>query len=179
MGTYKAIIKNKTLSEALKRSEKIQAHIKKLQQDKIGKPLSEETRKKISMALKGRTLSKEHRANLSKAQRNENHPSWKGGISKTKEGKAQYRNKRRSLKYLNGGTFTALEWTQLKEKYGNKCALCGVGESEKGLTVDHIIPLSRGGDNFIQNIQPLCHSCNNKKATKVFRIKPTGEFLLF
>ncbi len=34
-------------------------------------------------------------------------------------------------------------------------------------TKDHILPLSRGGSDAIQNIQPLCYQCQFKKGSKV------------
>jgi len=44
------------------------------------------------------------------------------------------------------------------------CAKC---ESEYRLTVDHIIPLSKGGNNELSNLQVLCAECNASKGNKV------------
>jgi 5-methylcytosine-specific restriction endonuclease McrA len=55
------------------------------------------------------------------------------------------------------------EFTDLCKKYDDKCLRCGL---VKKLSMDHIIPLSKGGSNYITNIQPLCKSCNSKKATE-------------
>jgi 5-methylcytosine-specific restriction endonuclease McrA len=41
-----------------------------------------------------------------------------------------------------------------------KCLVCGTLEN---LTVDHIIPRSKGGTNHIENLQTLCNDCNHKK----------------
>lgn len=68
--------------------------------------------------------------------------------------------RRRARLIGNGGSHTILEWTSLKKQYQNKCAMC---QQEKKLTKDHIIPLSKGGTDYISNIQPLCQSCNSKK----------------
>ncbi len=40
------------------------------------------------------------------------------------------------------------------------CQYCG---STKRLTVDHIIPVSKGGQNIWKNMVTCCFSCNNKK----------------
>jgi 5-methylcytosine-specific restriction endonuclease McrA len=78
----------------------------------------------------------------------------------------------RRARVLNAqGSFTSEEWTALCESYGNRCAACG--KSVK-LTVDHIVPLSRGGTNYIENIQPLCKSCNSRKHTKTIRYAKKG-----
>lgn len=66
-------------------------------------------------------------------------------------------------KKANGGTFTDAEWVALCERYDNRCLCCG---EQKPLTADHVIPLSKGGSNYITNIQPLCQSCNSSKGTK-------------
>jgi 5-methylcytosine-specific restriction endonuclease McrA len=62
------------------------------------------------------------------------------------------------------GTHSLQQWKELKIKHNNKCAICGL---EKSLTKDHIIPLSKGGSDYIENIQPLCRNCNSKKYNKI------------
>ena len=73
---------------------------------------------------------------------------------------------RRARKLGNGGTFTMQEWQALKEFYNFICLRCGRKEPEILLTPDHVLPLVRGGSNSIDNIQPLCRSCNCSKHTK-------------
>lgn len=63
------------------------------------------------------------------------------------------------------GQHTLKEWQQIKISFNNKCAIC---KQEKPLTKDHIIPLSKGGSDYIENIQPLCKSCNSKKHNKIY-----------
>jgi 5-methylcytosine-specific restriction endonuclease McrA len=72
--------------------------------------------------------------------------------------------RRRARKRSAGGSFTAQEWRNLCAQYGNRCLCCGSADTE--LTIDHVIPLVMGGRNDIENIQPLCLTCNLRKARK-------------
>lgn len=62
------------------------------------------------------------------------------------------------------GNVTYTEWVSLLERYGNKCLCCN--KTNIKLTQDHIVPLSKGGEHHISNIQPLCGPCNSSKGTK-------------
>jgi 5-methylcytosine-specific restriction endonuclease McrA len=70
----------------------------------------------------------------------------------------------------NGGKFTLNEWTKIKKKYFFTCLKCHKREPQIRLTIDHIIPLSKGGKHERTNIQPLCQRCNSKKGTKVEQV---------
>lgn len=63
----------------------------------------------------------------------------------------------------NGGHHTQLQWEFLKGAHNYQCRMCNKMEPEIKLTKDHIIPIRHGGNDDIQNIQPLCRSCNSKK----------------
>jgi hypothetical protein len=64
------------------------------------------------------------------------------------------------------------EWVQKVEQYEHKCARCGVQQDDDiVLQADHIIPLSLGGHDEIENIQPLCHACNSSKNATVHNYK--------
>lgn len=61
------------------------------------------------------------------------------------------------------GTYTNAEWAALCAEHDHRCVGCGEREP---LTRDHIQPLSAGGSNTIDNIQPLCLSCNLSKGRR-------------
>lgn len=63
------------------------------------------------------------------------------------------------------GKHTFQEWNDLLVEFNNKCAFC---KKDEKITKDHIIPLSKGGSDYIDNIQPLCKSCNSKKNNNIY-----------
>lgn len=57
-------------------------------------------------------------------------------------------------------------WWQLKTAAG-LCHYCGRKFPVKKLTMDHIIPLSRGGRSDKGNLVPCCKECNTAKKTEL------------
>jgi len=76
----------------------------------------------------------------------------------------EYNHKRRARVFAGGGSFTSQEWEDLKTKFNNTCLCCGIMEK---LTADHVIPVSKGGSSNIDNIQPLCKTCNSSKGVRI------------
>jgi len=81
----------------------------------------------------------------------------------------------------NGGSWTGKQWVALKAAHEDKCLGCGRTETEviamgRKLVPDHIKPLSLGGANSIENLQPLCHgdgsSCNMLKSARWIDYRP-------
>lgn len=72
-------------------------------------------------------------------------------------------HRRRARLLGNGGAFTAKQWLALKAKHGHLCLCC---RKHRKLEPDHVVPLCKGGRNDIKNIQPLCGTCNRRKAAK-------------
>jgi len=65
-------------------------------------------------------------------------------------------------KYANG-SYSTKDYLRLKSRLNNMCGYCNEAEAD---TIDHIIPLSRGGSNYIGNIMPACGKCNYSKQCK-------------
>lgn len=106
-------------------------------------------------------------------------PKWKiyKTSSKRRAIERASSQKRRALFKNLEGSYTAQEWINLKERYGNICLCCKLHQSEldRPLEQDHIIPVTKpGSTNWITNIQPLCHDCNGMggKGTKIIDYRP-------
>lgn len=60
-------------------------------------------------------------------------------------------------------TLTDAEWSIIKQIYGNKCAYC---HRKRPLTMDHVVPISKGGPHTADNVVPACRSCNSRKGAR-------------
>ncbi len=158
-------------------------------------PFSEEWKKKIGIGHKGIKFSDERKSKISQAKigkkrpdiTGENSSQWKGG-RKSERYKSLARERSRLWKVNNPKRVAAQvylrrakkrqtevpmlesEWQNILLKYNGECLDCG---SKEKITCDHIIPISKGGQHTINNVQPLCLKCNMKKHIKIidFRLK--------
>jgi 5-methylcytosine-specific restriction endonuclease McrA len=48
----------------------------------------------------------------------------------------------------------------------HRCQYCGAEPDKKTLTLDHVVPKSRGGKKNYENIVTSCQPCNQKKANR-------------
>ena len=46
------------------------------------------------------------------------------------------------------------------------CQYCGRHFEEKELTLDHVVPVSKGGGNSWENLVTCCFKCNNRKGNR-------------
>ena len=92
---------------------------------------------------------------------------WK----RTEKGRANNQrsnSKRRARLREIINTLTSEEWLDILTQHNFKCAYCGKELINSfDTTRDHIIPISKGGNNTKENIVPSCRSCNSKKYNKI------------
>jgi hypothetical protein len=92
------------------------------------------------------------------------HPLTAAKISHSDKDQVSSQNSRAKGLGLSGA-FTVGNWREVKRRQRLRCGFCG---RKKFLTIDHIVPLSRGGTNSYCNIQALCQSCNSSKGDKTW-----------
>lgn len=82
------------------------------------------------------------------------------------EKRRQKHNAYRAKKRAAEGTYTAADVQAQYERQKGKCYYCHkkVGDAYH---VDHVVPLSRGGSNWPENIVIACPTCNQRKREKL------------
>jgi len=116
-----------------------------------GKPLSAEWKEALS---EGRKKSEKCKG--------KNLYNWKGGKETEAQRMKIASHKRRSLQKL---LIDKIFLENLLKAQSNKCFFCECDLSNYK-AIEHLTPLSRGGDNQIYNLVYSCKSCNSKKRNK-------------
>jgi 5-methylcytosine-specific restriction endonuclease McrA len=80
-----------------------------------------------------------------------------------REQKRAYDHNYRARKVAAEGILTKEVVQKVFETYGVICLACG---STSDIQIDHVTPLSLGGTNMFENLQPLCKSCNSSKGNR-------------
>ncbi|VAW94052.1 HNH endonuclease family protein [hydrothermal vent metagenome] len=65
------------------------------------------------------------------------------------------------------GSVPTLNNRELFRRDGHTCMYCLSTLSERHLTRDHVIPMSRGGRNVWMNVVTACRACNQRKADQL------------
>jgi len=69
--------------------------------------------------------------------------------------------------------FTEEEWQQKLESTNGICLMCNKNVGIDKLALDHIIPVSKAPVGLvytIDDVQPICGSCNSQKGNKIYMI---------
>lgn len=65
------------------------------------------------------------------------------------------------------GTYFAVEKSSEKDQGYHLNLYCIENGKEILMTHDHIVPVAKGGKNFLGNVQTMCRECNHSKGDKV------------
>lgn len=65
------------------------------------------------------------------------------------------------------GSHTEEEWAAVVDEFDRRCVQCGCRPADEPAK-DHIVPICLGGSDAIDNLQPLCRTCNSGKSLDTF-----------
>jgi 5-methylcytosine-specific restriction endonuclease McrA len=75
-------------------------------------------------------------------------------------------NRRARMKNADGN-FTLDDIRHIYDDQEHRCLYCGITVFDDEITVDHVIPITRGGSNWPDNLAVACQSCNSSKNNKL------------
>lgn len=106
---------------------------------------------------------RERRADRNKSWNDRNPGYHLKQYQKNRE-KVLFRNRRRELRIKAIDELSPGEWEKVVSDCNDTCIVPGCETSP--VTMDHVVPLSKNGRHHIDNLQPLCSSCNDRKGVK-------------
>lgn len=140
-----------------------------------GKKFNEKWRANLSSSHKDYVPTQKQLDTLRAYSSGKDNFNYIDGRDKNQKWRNWVKNKRNRLLRSKSpntiGNHTYGEWETVKAQFNWTCPRCLKSEPEVSLTRDHIVPLSKGGSDNIENIQPLCLKCNLWKYTKIINFK--------
>lgn len=70
--------------------------------------------------------------------------------------------------------FQKEKMANIYDKSNHHCSICGKPLRYGEMTIDHIVPLSRGGENTDDNLRCVCEECNKLKGNRMDNEMYTG-----
>ena len=74
---------------------------------------------------------------------------------------------RRATLMERRSTLTREDWEAIKRSQAQRCAYC---KKKRPLTIDHVIPLSKGGHHEATNVVAACKPCNSRKGDRILTL---------
>lgn len=79
--------------------------------------------------------------------------------------RASKRNTAHRRRVIIGSSTYQVRAKEIQKLLTQNCFYCG---STEKITIDHVVPIFRGGQHKIGNLVPACKSCNSSKGSKLF-----------
>jgi 5-methylcytosine-specific restriction endonuclease McrA len=73
-----------------------------------------------------------------------------------------FQSRRRARKAAGRNDLAPQQWEEVLQAFDSRCAYCH--KKSRTLEMEHVVPLSKGGENTVSNIVPSCVRCNRKKS---------------
>lgn len=101
------------------------------------------------------------------------HPEYRREYQRRPEVRLYKRLWQHKRRALLGGKVNVGSYRFVVQRDHSACQYCSLELKPREITIDHILPVSRGGTNDIENLCVSCLPCNLRKFTKL--IAPLGE----
>jgi 5-methylcytosine-specific restriction endonuclease McrA len=154
---YKRWHARKQYNDPVRRQRKRDQHEsyrQRLQSSPEGRKLIAARRKRFLDSKKNDEIWKEH-------TRAKHREGYARNIDLRRSKARLHAHKRRVL-VKDGGTYAIADIEALLQKQGYRCAACKKVIRHR-YEIDHVMPVSLGGANTIDNLQLLCRPCNRRK----------------
>lgn len=148
------------------------SHRRKVRGDKFGKRRKQKTEEQVhqTMLAKRRRYYYRHRDRINRARRQKRNDDPAGWRARDRARylrnpeKRQHQSRVMRAKRMGGACYLSIQdWKDLLRRFDFRCAYCDTTLTKKNRSLDHMVPLVRGGTNDITNLVPSCLRCNQRK----------------